>query len=148
MLYLPARSDETWGQDRLEVSRRVRKARVARCRSVEQPILGLVGCGSVDGLAVLEKGDTLARIFVGNLPFKATDEDLKRFAEGPGFRVESAEVIGDKETGRSRGFGFIELHPEEDAGSVIRSLDGRTFMGRDLKVSVAIAREPRAARRS
>jgi len=80
-------------------------------------------------------------IYVGNLPFTTTGQDLEGlFAEyGP---VDSASVVNDRETGRSRGFGFVEM--DNDAGAkAIEELDGKDFDGRNLKVNEARPRERR-----
>lgn len=79
-------------------------------------------------------------IFVSNLSFGVTDEDLKGFFEEFG-EVESAKVILDKETRRSRGFGFVEMPDNDQAREAIKSLDGGSIDGRPLKVNEAKPRE-------
>jgi cold-inducible RNA-binding protein len=76
------------------------------------------------------------RLFVGNLPFHAT-EDLvsKRFAQCGG--VVSVSVVTDRETGRSRGFAFVEMETTEAAQKAIAELDGQNLEGRSLSVRVA-----------
>ncbi len=83
-------------------------------------------------------------IYVGNLPYGSTDEDLKEvFA--PYGEVLSARVITDRETGRSRGFGFVEM--EDEAGqAAIEALNGSDMGGRALRVNEARPREPRPPR--
>ena len=83
-------------------------------------------------------------IYVGNLPYDSTDEDLKEvFA--PYGEVLSARVITDRETGRSRGFGFVEM--EDEAGqAAIEALNGSDMGGRALRVNEARPREPRPPR--
>ena len=80
-------------------------------------------------------------IYVGNLPFTTTGQDLESlFAQyGP---VDSASVVNDRETGRSRGFGFVEMDNEAGA-KAIEELDGKDFDGRNLKVNEARPRERR-----
>jgi RNA recognition motif-containing protein len=74
------------------------------------------------------------RLYVGNLPFSVTSEDLQRLFETYG-TVRSAEVLSDRQTGRSRGFGFVEMENEADAEAAIASLDGNDHEGRRLNVN-------------
>ena len=84
-------------------------------------------------------------IYVGNLPFNTTAQDLEDLFGQHG-SVDSAAVINDRETGRSRGFGFVEM--ENEAGAkAIEELDGSDFGGRNLKVNEARPREARGPRR-
>lgn len=80
-------------------------------------------------------------LYVGNLPWSVTDEDLtttfSEYAE-----VISARVITDRETGRSRGFGFVEV-PEDAAAAVIEALNGAEWGGRAITVNEAQPRAPR-----
>lgn len=76
------------------------------------------------------------RLFVGNLSFHATEDLLsKRFAESGG--VVSVTVVTDRDTGRSRGFAFVEMESAEAAQKAIAALDGQTFEGRALSVRIA-----------
>ena len=75
-------------------------------------------------------------IYVGNLPFSTTASDLEEAFAQYG-TVDSAAVISDRETGRSRGFGFGELGNDEEARRAIEELDGADFGGRDLRVNEA-----------
>jgi cold-inducible RNA-binding protein len=75
-------------------------------------------------------------IYVGNLPFTTTGADLERLFGEHG-DVTSASVISDRETGRSRGFGFVEMSNAEEAKAAIDELDGQDFGGRRLKVNEA-----------
>ena len=81
-------------------------------------------------------------IYVSNLSFNVQDEDLKGFFEVYG-EVSSAKVITDKFTGRSRGFGFVEMSDDAAAQKAIQELDGATVEGRAIKVSEAKPREQR-----
>ena len=81
-------------------------------------------------------------IYVGNLSFDAMDEDLRGAFEGFG-QVESAQIIRDNFSGRSRGFGFVEMPESGEAQEAISKLDGQDFMGRTLRVNEA---RPRPAR--
>jgi len=82
-------------------------------------------------------------IYVSNLSFNVQDEDLQSYFADYG-EVTSAKVINDKETGRSRGFGFVEMTDEAAAKKAIAELDGATVDGRAIKVSEAKPREQRS----
>jgi cold-inducible RNA-binding protein len=88
----------------------------------------------------------MTRLYVGNLSFDATDEDLQQLFTGNGIQVESARVIRDKETGRSRGFGFVELGAGEDMARAIAQLNGFNMNGRVLQVNEARPQAPRGGR--
>ncbi len=81
-------------------------------------------------------------IYVGNLPFETQEDDLRRAFEAHG-EVSTAKVITDRETGRPRGFAFIEMPDEGQAQAAIAELNGADFGGRALKVSEAKPREDR-----
>lgn len=81
-------------------------------------------------------------IYVGNLPFETQEDDLRRAFEAHG-EVSSAKVITDRETGRPRGFAFIEMPDDGQAQTAIAELNGSDFSGRALKVSEAKPREDR-----
>ncbi len=76
------------------------------------------------------------KLYVGNLPFTTTEADLRALFEEHG-SVESANVITDRESGRSRGFGFVEFQNESDAQDAQRALDGYDLDGRNLRVNEA-----------
>ncbi len=79
------------------------------------------------------------RLYVGNLAWAVTDQDLEQvFAEAG--RVENCQVIMDRATNRSRGFGFVEMADEQGAEAAIQKLDGRDLKGRAIKVNEAQAR--------
>ena len=82
------------------------------------------------------------RLYVGNLKYTATSENLQELFEKFG-SVSSAQVLSDRETGRSRGFGFVEMPDDNEAESAIEGLDGQEHDGRRLTVNEA---RPRAAR--
>lgn len=82
-------------------------------------------------------------IYVSNLSFNVEDEDLKSFFTEYG-EVSSARVISDKYTGRSKGFGFVEMPDQEAAMKAIKGLDGATADGRTMKVAEAKPREARS----
>jgi RNA recognition motif-containing protein len=81
------------------------------------------------------------KLYVGNLPFTANEADLRTLFEAHG-AVASVNVINDRDTGRPRGFGFVEMQDEGSAGKAIKALDGRDFQGRNLKVNEANDRGP------
>jgi RNA recognition motif-containing protein len=87
-----------------------------------------------------------SKIYVGGLPFTATDKELSELFAKHG-AVTSARVIMDRETGRSRGFGFVEMSTPEEAKAAIADLNGTTMGGRSLVVNEARAQEPRGDRR-
>lgn len=76
------------------------------------------------------------KLFVGNLTFSTTSSDLETLFGEHG-SVVSAQVINDRDTGRSRGFGFVEMSDAEAAKKAIGALDGRSIDGRNLTVNVA-----------
>lgn len=82
-----------------------------------------------------------SKIYVGNLEYSTTEDDLKAFFEEKGIQAKSIEVIKDKYTGRSKGFGFVEVESEETIQKAIELLDGQELKGRRLKVNKA--RKPR-----
>ena len=75
-------------------------------------------------------------LYVGNLTFNTTTADLETLFGQHG-DVKKAQVINDRDTGRSRGFGFVEMESQEGANSAISALNGKDLDGRDLTVSVA-----------
>jgi RNA recognition motif-containing protein len=81
-------------------------------------------------------------IYVGNLSFDSTDEDLRQAFEAYG-TVESAQVIRDRASGRSRGFGFVEMPEKEEALAAIEGLNETELQGRTLRVNEAKPREDR-----
>lgn len=75
-------------------------------------------------------------LFVGNLPFTTSSPDLEQLFNRYG-SVSRAQVITDRDTGRSRGFGFVEMDSADEAQRAIDELDGSDFGGRQIKVNVA-----------
>jgi RNA recognition motif-containing protein len=82
------------------------------------------------------------KLFVGNLSYGTTSQDLESHFRQIG-ETTSAQVITDRESGRSRGFGFVEMASGEDAQRAIRELDGKELQGRSINVSEARERAPR-----
>jgi len=73
-------------------------------------------------------------IYVGNLPFAVGEEDLKEIFEEYG-EVASAKIISDKMTGRSKGFGFVEMENDDEANNAIKELNNAEVAGRNIKVN-------------
>lgn len=82
------------------------------------------------------------KLYVGNLPFDSTEDDLNHAFSAHG-SVQSVTLITDRETGRPRGFGFVEMSTDAEAQAAVEALDGRDFGGRNLKVNIARPRESR-----
>ena len=85
---------------------------------------------------------TSNKLYVGGLPYSITEDRLEELFAEHG-TVESARVITDKFTGRSRGFGFVEMSSQEEAQTAIDKLNGTDLEGRSLTVNEAKPREPR-----
>lgn len=81
-------------------------------------------------------------IYVGNLPFTSSEEELERLFQQYG-EVVSVRIITHRDTGRSRGFGFVEMSDDEQARSAISALNGYEFQGRSLRVNESQTREQR-----
>lgn len=82
-------------------------------------------------------------MYVSNLSFQTSDDDLRKLFEQFG-AVSSAKVITDRETGRSRGFGFVEMGSNEESNSAIKGLNGKDIDGRSMSVSEAREKAPRS----
>ncbi|MGI0489276.1 RNA recognition motif domain-containing protein [Pantanalinema rosaneae CENA516] len=81
-------------------------------------------------------------IYVGNLPYQVTQEDLSSIFAEYG-TVKRVQLPTDRETGRPRGFGFVEMSTDSEEDAAIEALDGAEWMGRDLRVNKARPREDR-----
>ena len=82
------------------------------------------------------------KLYVGNLAFATSSQDLQELFASAG-TVESASVVEDRETGRSRGFGFVEMSTKEEGAAAISQFNGKEVNGRALNVNEAKPREPR-----
>ena len=82
------------------------------------------------------------KLYVGNLSFQTSSDDLQQLFAQVG-TVESASVVEDRETGRSRGFGFVEMASKEEGQAAIEQFNGKDFQGRNLTVNEARPREDR-----
>lgn len=85
------------------------------------------------------------RLYVGNLPFSVSEQELEELFGQVG-QVDSANVVTDRDTGRSRGFAFVEMDSQEAADAAIESFNGRELAGRAMTVNEARPRENRPAR--
>jgi len=79
-------------------------------------------------------------IYVGNLPWEITEDELREAFAAFG-EVESARIITDRMTGRSRGFGFVEMPNKEEGKAAVAEMDGKALKGRNIKVNEARARD-------
>ncbi len=87
------------------------------------------------------------KLYVGNLAFETSGENLREHFAQAG-TVETATVVEDRDTGRSRGFGFVEMSTKEEAEAAIAQFNGNDLNGRNLNVNVAKPRESRNGGRS
>jgi len=85
------------------------------------------------------------KLYVGGVPYSSTDQDLQNAFAQAG-NVTSATIIMDRMSGRSKGFGFVEMATEEEAQKAIEMWNGKDFQGRSLTVNVARPMQPRAPR--
>jgi cold-inducible RNA-binding protein len=81
------------------------------------------------------------KLYVGNLPFQATEEDLGNWFTQVGVSPANVTLVRDRFSGQPRGFGFVEVNSDDDAGRAIQALNGHDFMGRNVVVNEA--RPPR-----
>ncbi len=86
------------------------------------------------------------KLYVGNLSYRVTSEDLQEYFGAAG-AVESANVVYDRETGRSRGFGFVEMASDDEATAAIAQFNGQEYDGRNMVVNEARPREDRGNNR-
>ncbi len=87
------------------------------------------------------------KLYVGSISFQATEDELKDIFSKIG-EVESAKIITDTYSGRSKGFGFVEMASEEDAQKAIEALNGTTFLNRPIVVNEARPQKPKREGRS
>ena len=86
------------------------------------------------------------KLYVGNLPFNSTDESLQEIFAQAG-SVQSAKIITDRDTGRSKGFGFVEMSSDQEAADAIQKFNGAEYGGRNMTVAEARPMVPREDRR-
>jgi cold-inducible RNA-binding protein len=82
------------------------------------------------------------KLYVGNLPFSTTEDSLTQLFSQAG-KVDSATIITDRDTGRSKGFGFVEMSTEQEAADAITKFNGADFEGRSITVNEARPKAPR-----
>jgi RNA recognition motif-containing protein len=92
--------------------------------------------------ATLEEENMGNKLYVGNLPFSATDDSLRELFAQSG-TVGSATIITDRDTGRSKGFGFVEMSSDQEAADAITKFNGTNFEGRTITVNEARPKAPR-----
>ena len=85
----------------------------------------------------------MKKLYVGNLPFSVTEENIRTEFAGLGIQADSITVVRDRETGQPRGFGFVEIADDAAAEKAIASLNGKDLMGRALVVNEARPQAPR-----
>lgn len=83
------------------------------------------------------------KLFVGNLPYKATEADLQAFFAEAGVQVDSVNILRDRFSGEARGFGFVEINDGDVANQAVQACNGRNLMGRALVVNEARPPEKR-----
>ncbi len=88
-----------------------------------------------------------SRVYVGNLPFNVDEQQLRALFEEGGREVTGVKIVTDRDTGRSRGFAFVDMASEQEAQAAINALNGRELGGRALTVSKAHDRPPRGGDR-
>ncbi|HME10790.1 MAG TPA: hypothetical protein VKG25_27285 [Bryobacteraceae bacterium] len=85
----------------------------------------------------------MMKLFVGNLPYTATEQDLQNFFAQAGVTVDTVNVMRDRFSGEARGFGFVEINDDQAANHAIEACNGRDLMGRALVVNEARPMAPR-----
>ena len=83
----------------------------------------------------------MKKLYVGNLPFQATEQDITNWLKQAGATVANVTIVKDRDTGQPRGFGFVEIDNDEEAARAIQALNGQDFMGRKVVVNEARPRE-------
>jgi len=86
----------------------------------------------------------MPKLFIGNIPHASSDTELQEWVESQGFQVESAQIIRDRSTGQSRGFGFVVLNEEWKLKDAINALNGQRMGGRVLTVNEALPQTTRS----
>lgn len=85
----------------------------------------------------------MTKLFVGNLPYKATETDVQAFFAEAGVNVDSVNILRDRFSGEPRGFGFVEINDDSLANQAVQACNGRSLMGRALVVNEARPQERR-----
>jgi RNA recognition motif-containing protein len=105
-----------------------------------------VSAASFSASFIQRKNQMTVRLYVGNLPFSVSEQELEDLFSQSG-QVESANIVTDRDTGRSRGFAFVEMDTREAADAAIQALNGYELDGRSLTVNEARPKESRGAGR-
>lgn len=79
----------------------------------------------------------MKKLFVGNLPYKATEADIQAFFQEAGVQVDSVNILKDRVSGEARGFGFVEINDDSVADQAVQTCNGRAMLGRALVVNEA-----------
>ena len=79
----------------------------------------------------------MKKLYVGNVSYQATEEELNRWFTEAGFTVDSVSLIRDRYSGEPRGFGFVEMSNDDEADKAVQALNGKDFLGRNLVVNEA-----------
>ena len=87
----------------------------------------------------------MSKLFIGNIPHASSDTELQQWVESQGYPVESAQIIRDRSTGQSRGFGFVLLNEDWRMKEAITALNGQRMGGRVLTVNEALPQTPRSS---
>jgi cold-inducible RNA-binding protein len=128
-------------RDRFDLRSRLRRPRVSR---IQPPAVVSVCLRPREPFVNPEKQELMGtRLYVGNLSFDTADADLVGAFEQDGRKVSSAQVVTDRDTGRSRGFAFVEMASAADAQAAIKAMDGVQLDGRALRVNEAEERKAR-----
>lgn len=90
----------------------------------------------------------MKKLYVGNLSFGVTEEELRMEFENMGIKTESVTVVRDRDSGQSRGFGFVEISQDDDLEKAITSLNGKDLMGRTIVVNEARSKSDGGGRRA
>ncbi len=112
------------------------------CRVIRSPIKGFFSREVPRSTNNIKGGRMSTRLYVGNISFKGSEDDLKDLFSQAG-EVVSVKLIKDAATGRLRGFGFVEMASDEDAQKAISMLNGKSFMDRNIVVNEAKPQERR-----
>jgi RNA recognition motif-containing protein len=86
----------------------------------------------------------MSKLYVGNLSWDTTQDSLQTAFQADGRSVKEVSIITDRETGKPRGFAFVQMGSQADAQNAIKALDGKTLDGRQIKVNEAQERAPRS----
>ena len=115
-----------------------------RDRDILRCVNSRLANGCSQNVAEAQQKETGLRIYLGNLPYESAEEDLEETFRQYG-QVESVTIIRDRDTGRSKGFGFVEMPTSGEAQAAISALNGKDFAGRPATVNEAKPRQERSS---